>query len=176
MKYKEIYDEYNFLLAKLNDYAKILLTLKDGYISTKTISGKKYYYLQKKINNKINSEYIRAELLPQIEAQLQKRGEAETEIKLINEQLGKLETAVMVVDKNLYRTLINLKRSSAMDFIPLDIRKKSLEFGNAMTALEGIPASEETDKNLLLWAAGEHSFKDSYLQTLAKYNLMESNV
>jgi len=53
------------------------------------------------------------------------------------------------------------------------MRKKSLEFGNAMTALEGIPAGKDTEKNLSLWASGKYSFKDGYLKTLTKYHLIE---
>ena len=60
-----------------------------------------------------------------------------------------------------------------MDSMPVEMRQKSLEFGNAMTALEGLPASEDTEKNLSLWAKDQHSFKDIYLQALIKYNLIE---
>ena len=60
-----------------------------------------------------------------------------------------------------------------MDSMPVDARRKSLEFGNAMTALEGIPASEDTETALSLWAMGQYSFTDGYLQTLAKYRLIE---
>jgi len=60
-----------------------------------------------------------------------------------------------------------------MDSMPVEMRKKSLEFGNAMTALEGIPASDYTNESLSLWAMGKYSFKDSYIRTLEKYNLIE---
>ena len=42
MKYKELYNEYNSLLSERNDYARAMSGLKEGYISTKTISGKQY--------------------------------------------------------------------------------------------------------------------------------------
>ena len=173
MKYKEIYEEYECLLLKKNDCAKMIFSLKDGYISTKTISGRKYSYLQKKVDNKVNSEYIKAEILPQVKAELKKRGEIEQELGLIDERLNKLEAAAKILDNSLYHKLIILRRCSLMDSMPLETRKRALEFGNAMTALEGIPASDETEKNLSLWAAGQYSFKDAYLQTLEKYNLIE---
>jgi len=173
MKYRELYDEYNSLLSKKSDYSKTLSTLKEGYISTKTISGKKYSYLQKKINGKINSEYIKEDMLPRVKSELQKRDEIEQAINQITEQLDKLETAMKVLDKSLYHKFIILRRCSLMDSMPAEARKKSLEFGNAMTALEGIPASEDTEKSLLLWAIGQYSFRDSYLQTLTKYHLIE---
>ena len=173
MKYRELYAEYNYLLSKQSDYLKIISDLKQGYISTKTISGKKYYYLQKKADGKTQSEYIRGNMLPQIKAELQKREEMENELKIIDEQLNKLEAAVKLLDANLYRRFIILKRCSLMDSMPVEMRKKSLEFSNAMTALEGIPAGADTEENLSLWASGQYSFKNGYLQVLAKYNLIE---
>jgi hypothetical protein len=172
MKYKELYDEYNSLLSQQNEYLRTSSTIKEGYISTKTISGKQYFYLQKKIEGKINSEYIKEDMLPQVKSELQQRGEIEKAIDRTNEQLDRLETAVKVLDKSLYHKLIILRRCALMDSMPVDMRKKSLEFGNAMNALEGIPASEDTEKTLSLWAAGQHSFRDSYLQTLTKYRLI----
>ena len=50
---------------------------------------------------------------------------------------------------------------------------KSLAFGSAMTALEGIPTSEETENNLSRWANGDLSFQESYLNTLKAYHLAE---
>ena len=51
-------------------------------------------------------------------------------------------------------------------------RKKALEFGNAMAALEGIAASEETESILTQWVNGQYSYKDGYLKMLRKYHLI----
>ena len=173
MKYREIYEEYNSLLAQKTDCSNLLPALKEGYISVKTISGKKYSYLQKKSGGRINSEYIKEGMLAQIQSELQKRRETENQIEMINKELCRIETAVKTLDKSLYHKLIILKRCSLMDSMPVEMRQKSLEFGNAMTALEGIPASADTENRLSLWAAGRYSFKDAYLHALKKYRLME---
>ena len=173
MKYKELYEEYNSILSQQSEYIRISLTLKDGYISTKTISGKQYFYLQKISNGKLNSEYIKADMLPQIKSELQQRDEIKNAIEHTGEQLNKLEAAVKILDKALHHKLIILRRCTVMDSMPVGMRKKSLEFGNAMTALEGLPVSEDTEQTLSLWSAGQRSFKDGYMQTLAKYNLIE---
>ena len=173
MKYKELYNEYNSLLLAKSDYLKIVSELKEGYISTKTISGKQYYYLQKKVDGKLSSEYIKENMLPQVKSELQKRNEIETIIDQTNTQLDKLETAVNILDKVLYHQFIILRRCAAMDSMPTAMRKKAIEFGNAMTALEGIPVSEDTEKTLSLWVVGKCSFSEGYLQTLVKYNLIE---
>ena len=60
-----------------------------------------------------------------------------------------------------------------MDSMPVDMRKKSLAFGNAMTAIEGLPTSDDTVKSLSLWAAGQNNYKDGYLNTMVKYRLIE---
>jgi hypothetical protein len=173
MKYKEIHDEYFSLLSQWSECMEISSSSKEGYISTKTISGKKYAYLQKLIDGKINSEYIQTEMLPQVQAELRRRDEAKKEIKHINEQLSRLETAAKVLDKSLHYKLTVLRRCALMDSMPVDTRKKSLAFGNAMAAIEGLPTSNETDESMSLWATGQHSFKDGYMKVLAKYNLIE---
>ena len=172
MKYRELYEEYSLLLSKRVACLDELLTLKNGYISIKAISGIKYHYLQKKSDNKIISEYIKKDTLPLVKLQLQRRSELETQISHIDEQLNRLETAVLVLDKGVYHKLTILRRCSIMDSMPIEARKISLEFGNAMTALVGIPASEETEKSLMLWTSGQASFKDGYMQALSKHNLI----
>jgi len=60
-----------------------------------------------------------------------------------------------------------------MEAMSSEERMKSLAFGSAMTALEGIPTSEETENNLSRWANGDLSFQESYLNTLKAYHLAE---
>lgn len=173
MRYKELYDEYNSLLSTRNDYIRTVSTLREGYISSKTISGKQYFYLQKKVNGRLNSEYIKEDTLLRIKAELQKRSKIEEAIDQIDEELNRIERAAIILDKSLYHKLIIFKRCAIMDSMPVNMRKKSLEFGNAMTALEGITASENTEKTLSLWVVGQYSFTDGYLQVLTKYRLIE---
>jgi len=174
MKYQAIYDEYSVLLSEQNENFKALSALNNGYISKKQISGKQYFYLQKKVAGKVSSEYIREDLLPQVESELQKRATLEETIAQVDEKLSNLEAAAKVLDKALYRQLTVLRRCSLMDSLPVEERKKSLAFGNAMTALEGIPASENTEKSLSLWALGQRNFRDGYLQALRSHNLVEA--
>jgi len=123
------------------------------------------------------SDYLKKSLslkeLSKVKSELQNQREIEKAVAMIDEQLDRLETAVRAFDKSLYHKLIILRRCSLMDSMPADKRRRSLEFGNAMTALEGIPASDDAEKMLSLWVAGQNSFKDSYLQILKKYHLIE---
>jgi hypothetical protein len=173
MEYQELYSEYNSLLRDKTEYHNSLALLKDGYISTKTISGNKYAYLQYRVNGKLFSKYIKDDYLPTIRAELEKRAALISRIQEIGERLEKIEAAAKILDKNLSRRLVILRRCAAMEMLTFEEREKSLAFGSAMTALEGIPSSAETEKNLSRWVNGDLSFRESYLNTLRAYHLAE---
>ena len=173
MLYKEMQNEYTALLREKTSYQSSLAVLKDGYISTKTISNKKYAYLQYRVDGKLISEYIGEENLPVIRAELDKRASLINKINDIDGRLAKMEAAASILDGNLRRALITLRRCSAMESMTAVERNKSLAFGSAMTALEGIPVSAETEQNLSRWADGNYSFQESFMNTLRAYNLAE---
>ena len=173
MEYRELYSEYASMLQDKAEYQNSLALLKDGYISTKTISGKKYAYLQYRVNGKLFSEYVKGDRLPEVCAELDKRAVLLDRIREIDERLEKIEAAAEILDKSLHRKLVILRRCAAMEMMSVEERGKSLAFGSAMTALEGIPSSDETEKNLSGWAAGDLSFQESYLKTLQTYHLAE---
>ncbi|MDR2713887.1 MAG: hypothetical protein LBB91_12330 [Clostridiales bacterium] len=173
MEYQELFNKYVYLLKDKENCHNKLALLKDGYISTKPISGKKYPYLQYRVDGKLLSEYIKDDSLLQVREELATRAALLEQIKEIDGQLRKLETAAAILDKSLSRKLITLGRCAIMEVMSLAEREKSLAFSSAMTALEGIPAGEDTEKNLALWARGETSFKESYLNTLRTHHLTE---
>jgi len=173
MKYKEIFDEYASQVRENIEYRNNLKSLKKGYISTKMISGKKYNYLQYRENGKLLSEYIKNDNLPEIRSELEKRTDIYNRIHDLDEQLNKLEAAAAILDKNLYRNLVNLRRCSKMKILTLSERQKALEFSKAMTMLEGIPTSIDTENNLSCWVNGDISFYDCFINTLLSYNLTE---
>ena len=173
MVYQELYNEYVSLLGAKTDCQNALAALKGGYISTKTISGKKYAYLQYREGGKLLSEYIREECLPGVRAELDERARKLDRIREIDSLLGRIETAAGILDDSLHRRLAMLRRCAAMEALPFEERKKSLAFGSAMTAIEGIPVSEETEKNLSRWASGDISFLESYFNALRAHHLAE---
>ena len=173
MAYQELRNEYTSLLRDKAGCQNALATLKDGYISIKTISGKKYAYLQYRVAGKLSSEYVREDQLPGIRAELDERAGILERVRETDTKLEKIEAAANILDKNLYRELIILRRCANMDAMPFKEREKALAFSSAMTALEGIPASPKTEENLSRWATGEVSFRESYLNTLRAYHLAE---
>jgi len=171
MKYRDVHDEYIALLQKESELSASLSHLKNGYISGKNISGKKYYYLQYRLNGKLVSDYIREENLSKVRAELDKRAMVIKEIDEIEARLDKIEVAAALLDSKLCRTLKTIRRCRVMDSMSLSERNKSLSFGNAISALEGIPASNKTEEQLSDWANGEFSFQESFFNTLQSYNL-----
>ena len=63
------------------------------------------------------------------------------------------------------------QRCSAVDNIPVSKRYSVLRFMDAITSLEGVPASQEVNIALLKWVDGEQDFMTGYKAVLTKYNL-----
>lgn len=78
-------------------------------------------------------------------------------------------------DGNQSRISFFLQQCAEMDAMPMEKRREALSFAKAMTALEGLPAKEETEKNLQLWAKGEKRFGDFYMKSLQFYSIIDSN-
>ena len=76
-------------------------------------------------------------------------------------------------DGNQSRISFFLQQCAEMDAMPMEKRQEALSFAKAMTALEGLPAREETEQNLLLWAKGEKKFADFYMKSLQSYRVVE---
>ena len=84
-----------------------------------------------------------------------------------------METAAKNFDRNQYHISFFLQQCAEMDALPIEKRKDALAFARAMTALEGLPAKEETEKNLQLWARGEKKFADFYMEVLQGYSVID---
>ena len=84
-----------------------------------------------------------------------------------------MESAAKNFDSNQYRISFFLQQCEEMDALPIEKRKDALAFARAMTALEGLPVKEETEKNLQLWARGEKKFADFYIKSLQSYHVLD---
>lgn len=106
-------------------------------------------------------------------AGLERRLAIRKQIAAVADELEKLEAAALTLDKPLYRRLLLLRRCASMDAMPLCERQKSLAFASAMTALEGVTASPDTDRRLASWVQGEDSFAELYMDKLRQDHLIE---
>ena len=84
-----------------------------------------------------------------------------------------MESTEEYLISNQNRIAFFLQQCAEMDALPIEKRKDALAFAKAMTALEGLPAKEETEKNLQLWAKGEKRFADFYMEVLQGYSVIE---
>lgn len=173
MKYRELLEEYMGLLNQDVRLQQEMRCIPKGYLVTKKIAGKEYLYLQYTAQGKKKSEYIREEDWTHIKAAIARREPVKEEMDVIRREQTRLESAVKILDSNLYRTFFFLKQCAQMDALPMEKRQDALSFARAMTALEGLPAKEETEQNLLLWARGEKKFADFYMKSLQTYRVLE---
>lgn len=86
-----------------------------------------------------------------------------------------MERSVKYFDSNQSRISLFIQQCAEMDALPIEKRQNALSFAKAMTALEGLPAKEETERNLQLWAKGEKRFVDFYMESLQSYSVIDSN-
>ena len=86
-----------------------------------------------------------------------------------------MESSAKYFDSNQSRISFFLQQCAEMDAVPIEKRQNALSFAKAMAALEGLPAKEETEKNLQLWAKGEKRFVDFYMKSLQSYSIIDSN-
>mgnify|MGYP003294939903 CR=1 FL=1 len=173
MKYRELLDEYKDLLERDVALRMELHQIPRGYLVTKKISGKEYLYLQYTVQGKKKSEYVRDEDAFRMRAALARRDPVKEEMDVIRREQARLESAAQILDVNLHRAFFFLKQCSEMDALPMEKRHGALSFARAMTALEGLPASEDTERNLTLWVNGEKHFADFYMNALQAYRVLE---
>ena len=173
MKYQELLLEYKDLLAEDIRLRQEMHQIPKGYLVTKKIAGKDYLYLQYTVQGKKKSEYVREEDALRIRSSIARRESVKAEMDAVRREQNRLESAAKILDNNLYRTFMFLKQCAEMDAMPLEKRAGALSFARAMTALEGLPAKDETEQNLLLWAKGQKLFSDFYMKSLQSYRVVE---
>ncbi len=173
MRYFELLTEYKNLLHSDVQLRTQLRAIPKGYVTTKRIAGKDYYYLQYSSQGKKKSEYLRDEEVASVRHAIAQRDPLKAQMDEVRKDQLRLESAARILDAGLYRTFLLLKQCAEMDALPLARRQEALSFSGAMTALEGLCAKPETDISLQLWARGEESYTDIYMKALVQYRVVE---
>ncbi len=168
----DIIFEYKELLATKLEIEQKLSVLPKGYISKKTIGGKRYLYLQTRNGDTVESKYIKAEEFEEITKQLSLRKEYEAALPEILIRLADIETAAELLDKALLRKLKMLKLTSGMDSISDYEKEKRISFSDAMTSIEGVPVSDRVKNDLANWKKGNITFLSVFEQTLKRYGFV----
>ena len=164
-----IVSEYTELLEKKARLEKDLSVLPQGYISKKNIGGKTYYYLQNRVSGKMTGEYLKKDEVDRVYEQIRLRKQYEAELPKLNTRLSELEQATRLIGHGLDRRLLLLKLGAGMDKLSAEQKERCISFADAMNAIEGVPASEQTAKGLTDWQNGKMSYLSVFEATLRRY-------
>lgn len=164
-----VLSEYKDLLDRKLELETELQSLVQGYISNKTIKGKTYCYLQNRVDGKLTSRYLKSEEVDVVTEQIARRKQYETELPRLKARLSELEQAAGLLGKNISRQLMLLKISSGMDSLTAEQKRRSASFAGAMNAVEGIPVSEQTARDIAAWQNGSKPFLSIFEATLKRY-------
>ncbi|GAB6110149.1 hypothetical protein [Fusibacter bizertensis] len=167
-----IIKEYKELLLQKNEIEQTLPSLPEGYISTKTIKEKQYYYLQNRVDGKITSKYLKENEVDTIKEQVERYKQYKAELPKIEVRLKELEQAAKLIDKSIARYLTLLKLSCGMDSLSNVQKERSASFANALNAIEGVYASKTTQQHIDKWKVGDESFISIFQSTLNMYGFM----
>jgi len=167
-----IINEYKELLLQKNKIEQTLPSLPEGYISTKTIKEKQYYYLQNRVDGRIMSKYLKENEVDIIKEQVDLCKKYKSELPKIEARLKELEQAAKLIDRSIARNLTLLKLSCGMDSLSSFQKERSASFANALNAIEGVYASKTTQQNIDKWKTGEESFISIFQSTLNMYGFV----
>ena len=87
-------EEYDRLIRVQGAIKNELAELPNEYISTKKISGRNYYYLQKREGSKVSSKYIPSSDVEDWATRIKRRKQLEEQLKDIESILKKLKRAM----------------------------------------------------------------------------------
>ena len=174
MKYQNIYDEYIETLKQYNDIYNKIENLPKGYLTSRTINNKKYYYLQQTVNGKKKSKCLHVDEIESTKKSIEQRKLLLNQLDKIKYNLFRLESAVKILDSELNQHFYFVKQCYQMDNLPYEQRPKAIKFAKAMTSLEGLPISFDLNSKLNLWIDGEILFSDIYLPTLKNYGVLKN--
>lgn len=137
-----------------------------GYISEKTISGKKQYYRQWRENGKLTSKYIRAEEIDVVREQIEERKQLEEELteyqKLCPKtDMSEYETNVIFGD-DLWDMVEHTRYMQTRDLYP---QIERYIYGNDRTRVCAVYGLRRTGKTTMLFQAIADMYWDDFLQT-----------
>lgn len=168
-----LFTEYMELLERKEKTSSELASLPQGYISRKTINGKEYRYLQARVAGKMVSTYLKGDEVDKVVAQIAKRKAAEAELPKINDRIVELERAAKFIGRGADRRLMLLKMSIGMDSMDTEQKKSCVSFAAAMNAIEGVPVSDQTSKDIADWQNGKKTYLAVFRTVLRRYGFSE---
>lgn len=107
--------------------------------------------------------------MDRVSEQIRLRKQYEEELPKVNTRLNELEQAARLIGHGLDRRLLLQKLGAGMDMLSAEQKGRCISFADAMNAIEGVPASEQTSKGLADWQDGKTSYLSVFEATLRRY-------
>lgn len=170
--YDVIVKEYEEILLEIRRLDAYINEVPQGYISKKKINNKTYYYLQRRVDGKVESKYIKEEEVQITKSVLERCQLYKDKLEEAKVRKVELESASKILSKDLYKKLIFKKMCDGMDQLSLEHKEESIGFANAMNAIEGIPISKNLENDLDKWKSGEVSYSDLLPLILSRATVM----
>lgn len=170
--YDVIVKEYEEILFEIRRLDTYLNEAPQGYISKKKINNKTYFYLQRRVDGKVQSKYIKEEDLEITKSLVERCQLYKDKLEETKVRKGELESASKLLSKDLYKKLIFKKMSDGMDRLSLEEKEESIGFANAINAIEGVPISKHLENDLDKWKSGEVSYSDLLPLILSRATVM----
>jgi hypothetical protein len=92
--YGVLFEEYERLKEKKQDYEEKLKQLPKGALVKKRINGREYNYLMYRVNDKVKTEYIKEGRLNEIYLQLERRKKIKKSLSSIKQDISIIEKVV----------------------------------------------------------------------------------
>ena len=94
-KSEKMLEAYKDMLREVQEVENTIRALPRGYISTKTISGHTYHYLQWREGSRVLSSYVNDALLAIVQQKIVVRKANEELLKILKKDLQKCEKALL---------------------------------------------------------------------------------
>ena len=93
----ELLAKYHQAIEEMGRLKELQTKLPSGYIRTKWISGRPYYYLQFREGKSVKSRYVKADELPDLSKKLEEKKANETELKRYRREIDTYERILGVI-------------------------------------------------------------------------------
>ncbi len=100
---------------------------------------------------------------------IEKREILSSELIDISTCLLQLEQEAKTKDNNVFCRLMVHKMCMGMDELSLEDKSRCISFGDAMSSIEGVPISEQTQNDLNSWKNGKMKYISVFEKTLKRY-------
>lgn len=158
--YDFIINEYEGVLVEIRKFNSYIQGAPQGYISKKNINEKCYYYLQKRVNGRVESKYLKVHEVEATRLIIERCGQYKDRLKAAKVRQSELEQASKLLSRDLYKQLIIKKMCDAVSQLSIEEKENSICFANALNAVEGVGISHILEQDIENWKQGKLMYSE----------------